>query len=57
MLIMVFDTIQNSETLLVVAIVVVMVPIIIWMFRSDRPDGHMDFLLGLMERFEKSTDN
>jgi hypothetical protein len=50
------EVLQSSETLFALAILLALMPLIVRMALSDRPDAHMGFLLDLMEGFPKSDD-
>jgi hypothetical protein len=50
------EVLQSSEALLALAILLALVPLIVRMALSNRPDAHMEFLLDLMEGFPKSDD-
>lgn len=50
------EVLQYSETLFALAILLALVPLIVHMAVSDRPDARMRFLLNLMGRFPKSDD-
>jgi hypothetical protein len=47
---------ESLGTLFALAILLALVPLIVQMALSDRPDAHMGFLLNLVERFPKSDD-
>jgi hypothetical protein len=49
------EVLQYSETLFALAILLPLVPFIVQMALSDRPDAHLGFLLNLVERLPKSA--
>jgi hypothetical protein len=53
---MALEVLQYSETLYALAILLALVPLIVQMALSDRPDAHMGFLLNLVEGFPKTDD-
>ena len=50
------DVLQSSETLLALVVLLALVPLIVRMALSDRPDARMGFLLDLLKGFPKSAD-
>jgi hypothetical protein len=50
------EVLQSSETLLALAILLALLPLIVRMAPSDRPEAHMGFLLDLEEGFPRSAD-
>jgi hypothetical protein len=48
------EVLPYSETLFALAILLALLPLIVKMALSDRPDPHLEFLLNLAEGFPKS---
>ncbi len=54
---MVFEILHNSETLLVVATILLLIPIGLRALYSKSPDAHLEFFFNLMEGFPKGTES